>query len=88
MAAKGFEATSLRAITAAAEVNLAAVNYHFSSKDDLILAMFESPAPADEEARLTLLDQFEKEAGDGAVPVEKILEALFRPVLDLVSGRS
>ena len=28
----GFEATSLRAITAAAGANLAAVNYHFGSK--------------------------------------------------------
>ena len=31
VAAHGFEATSLRAITAAANVNLAAVNYHFGS---------------------------------------------------------
>ena len=31
----GFEATSLRAITATAGVNLAAVNYHFGSKEEL-----------------------------------------------------
>ena len=31
----GFEATSLRQITALAEVNLAAVNYHFGSKEEL-----------------------------------------------------
>jgi AcrR family transcriptional regulator len=31
----GFEATSLRQITAAAGANLAAVNYHFGSKDEL-----------------------------------------------------
>ena len=88
VAAKGFEATSLRAITAAAKVNLAAVNYHFSTKDALILAMLNRRLRPVNEARLALLDQFEKEAGDSAVPVEKILEALFRPVLDLVSGRS
>jgi AcrR family transcriptional regulator len=29
----GFEATSLRQITALAEVNLAAVSYHFGSKE-------------------------------------------------------
>ena len=29
----GYEATSLRAITAAADVNLAAVNHHFGSKE-------------------------------------------------------
>ncbi len=36
----GFEATSLRMITTEAEVNLAAVNYHFHSKDELIAAVF------------------------------------------------
>ncbi len=88
VAAKGFEATSLRAITAAAKVNLAAVNYHFSTKDALILAMLNRRLRPVNEARLALLDRFEEEAGDEPVAVEKILEALFRPVLDLVSGRS
>ena len=36
----GFAATSMRMITADAEVNLAAVNYHFGSKDALIEAVF------------------------------------------------
>ncbi len=35
----GFEATSLRSITAAADVNLAAVNYHFGSKEELFQAV-------------------------------------------------
>ncbi len=35
----GFHATSLRAITCAAEVNLAAVNYHFGSKEALLEAV-------------------------------------------------
>jgi AcrR family transcriptional regulator len=87
VAAHGFEATSLRAITAAAKVNLAAVNYHFSTKTALILAMLNRRLRPVNEARLALLDQFEKEAGDKPVPVEKILEALFRPVLDM-TGRS
>ena len=33
----GFDATSLRDITAEAQVNLAAVNYHFQTKDSLML---------------------------------------------------
>ena len=37
---KGFDATSLRMITAAAEVNLAAVNYHFQSKEALLQAVY------------------------------------------------
>ena len=31
-AARGFKATSLRVITATAEVNLASVNYHYGDK--------------------------------------------------------
>jgi AcrR family transcriptional regulator len=88
VAAHGLEATSLRAITAAAKVNLAAVNYHFSTKDALILAMLNRRLGPINEARLLLLDQFEQEAGEKPVALEKILEALFRPVLDKVSGRS
>ena len=37
--AQGFNSTSLRQITSAAEVNLAAVNYHFGSKKELIKAV-------------------------------------------------
>ncbi|AJD48444.1 transcriptional regulator [Isoalcanivorax pacificus W11-5] len=40
-AQKGFAETSLRAITSKAGVNLAAVNYHFGSKEALIQAVFE-----------------------------------------------
>lgn len=38
---KGFAETSLRTITAKAGVNLAAVNYHFGSKKELIQAVFD-----------------------------------------------
>ncbi|GGJ81344.1 TetR/AcrR family transcriptional regulator [Pseudomonas matsuisoli] len=39
-AEKGFSETSLRLITSKANVNLAAVNYHFGSKKSLIQAVF------------------------------------------------
>ncbi len=39
-AEKGFTETSLRTITSHAGVNLAAVNYHFGSKEQLIQAVF------------------------------------------------
>ncbi|HEY2799564.1 MAG TPA: TetR/AcrR family transcriptional regulator [Chthoniobacterales bacterium] len=85
VAAKGFEATSLRAITAAAKVNLAAVNYHFSTKDALIVAMLNRRMKPLNETRIAMLDRFEEEAGGKPVAVEKILEALFRPVVELIA---
>ena len=39
-AVRGYHNTSLRMITAAAEVNLAAVNYHFGGKEGLLAAVF------------------------------------------------
>ena len=36
----GFDGASLRQLTAAAGVNLAAVNYHFGSKDRLVEEVF------------------------------------------------
>ncbi len=38
-ARQGFDATSLRMLTREAEVNLASVNYHFGSKEELIKAV-------------------------------------------------
>lgn len=41
-AQKGFQAVSVREITAAARCNLAAVNYHFGNKENLYLEVFRS----------------------------------------------
>ena len=38
----GFEGTSMRLLTAKAGANLAAVNYHFGSKDDVVAEAFEA----------------------------------------------
>jgi AcrR family transcriptional regulator len=84
----GFEATSLRAITAAAAANLGAVNYHFSSKDALILAVLKRRMQPLNQERVNLLDRFEAEAGPRAVGIERILEALFRPALELIARPS
>src|SRR5438270_12147343 len=71
----GFKATSLRAITSHAQANLAAVNYHFSSKDALILAVLQRRIQPLNQERLALLERFEADADDQPLPVETILEA-------------
>jgi AcrR family transcriptional regulator len=74
---KGFDATSLRDITTEADVNLAAVNYHFQSKDSLIEATILRGAGPINEKRLAMLDA----AGPKAT-VEQIVEAFVGPMLE------
>jgi AcrR family transcriptional regulator len=82
----GFAATSLRAITADANVNLAAVNYHFQSKDALVQAVIGRRLGPVNAQRLALLDGYEAEAGGAPLPLEKILDAFLRPIVELVGS--
>lgn len=75
----GFAATSLRKITAAAEVNLAAVNYHFGSKEALVEAVFARLLSAVNQDRIARLDDVLAEAKGGEPPLEAIVRALVVP---------
>ena len=77
----GIDATSLRAITAAADANLAAVHYHFGSKQALTEAVFSRRILPIKKERLRILDGLERDAGDRSVPVESIVEAFVLPAL-------
>lgn len=77
----GYEAASLRQITTAAKVNLAAVNYHFGSKEELFQAVLTRRLDPMNQERIRLLSQFE--AQYTRLPCEKILTALFIPALQL-----
>jgi AcrR family transcriptional regulator len=77
-AENGYAGTSLRSIIAAAEVNLAAVHYHFRSKEALLEAVVLRRAEPVNRERLELLDRCEREAG-GAPSLEHILEAFLLP---------
>jgi AcrR family transcriptional regulator len=73
----GFNATSLRDITAAAGVNLAAVNYHFQSKDSLIEAVIARRVTPLNQKRLAMLD-----AAGPNPSVEQILIAFLGPIFE------
>jgi AcrR family transcriptional regulator len=75
-AENGLQATSLRTITAAAEANLASVNYHFGSKDGLVKAVFARRLEPLNEARLALLADCESSAGGEPPRLERVVEAL------------
>ncbi|MHC4920042.1 MAG: TetR/AcrR family transcriptional regulator [Planctomycetota bacterium] len=73
--------TSLRAITAAADANLAAVNYHFGSKEKLIEAVLSRRLRPVNQARLERLDDLEARGGE--VSLEDLLSVFLRPALEL-----
>jgi AcrR family transcriptional regulator len=84
----GFEATSLRAITTEADVNLAAVNYHFQSKEALVQAVIGRRMGPVTARRLAMLDAYEAEAGDNPLPLENIMDAFLRPVIEMVGSHA
>jgi AcrR family transcriptional regulator len=76
---QGYEATSLRHVIFEAGVNLAAVHYHFGSKEELLDAVVLRGAIPLNEERLALLDRYEKEAAPEPAPVEKVIRAMMIP---------
>lgn len=77
----GFEGTSMRVLTAKAGVNLAAVNYHFGSKDALIEAVFRRRLDPMNAQRIRELDALEAAAGGRPLDPEAIIRAFVRPGL-------
>ena len=74
----GFEGTSMRQLTARAQVNLAAVNYHFGSKDALIEAVFRRRLDPMNAERISALERLEDYSP------EKIIRAFVAPSLRLI----
>src|SRR5271169_2128134 len=80
-AQQGLE-VSIRQITDEAGVNLAAVNYHFQSKDALVDAVIARRFEPVTRRRFEMLDQVEAAAGNGPLPLEGVLAAFLGPVLE------
>jgi AcrR family transcriptional regulator len=79
----GFEATSLRTITTAADANLAAVNYHFGSKEELFQTVLTRRLDPMNLERVELLNRLEAAVAPAPLPCDQILLALFSPALRL-----
>lgn len=78
----GFRNTGLRQITAVAGVNLAAINYHFQSKDQLIAAVLHRLIEPINQRRLQILDALEAGAGERPVKLEALLRAFLLPIFE------
>lgn len=84
----GFEGTSLRMITARAECNLAAVNYHFGSKEALVQEVFRRRLSWLNRERLRVLDRLEAEAAGAPLKAQRIVEAFFGTALALAADNA
>lgn len=83
-AERGFAAASLRQVTAAAKVNLAAVNYHFGSKNNLIEEVFRRRLDELSRRRLERLAAIAK---SDTTTLESLLDAFITPALELSLDR-
>jgi AcrR family transcriptional regulator len=84
-AQRGFDGASLRQLTSAAGVNLAAVNYHFGSKEKLVEQIFRRRLDALNNRRLEALALI---AGLDGTTIDDVLAAFIRPALDLSHDES
>ena len=80
----GFEGTSMRLLTAKAGVNLAAVNYHFGSKDSLIEAVFRRRLDPLNAERVDALDRLERDAQGRPLAPECIVRAFLGASLRMI----
>ena len=79
-AVHGFAGTSLRQVTSVADVNIAAVNYHFGSKENLVNEVFRRRMDQMSAARLA---QLERALSDRPGDLRAVLAAFVEPALAL-----
>src|SRR5919204_56576 len=79
-AAHGIEATSLRTIIADAKVNLAAIHYHFHSKEELLDAVLMRRIEPVNRERLAMLDA----CGENP-SLEAVLDAFIAPAVRIAT---
>ena len=80
----GFEGASMRMLTARAGVNLAAINYHFGSKDALIEAVLRRRLDPMNAERIAALDRLEAQAAGQPVAPEAVIGAFVGTSLRMI----
>ena len=80
----GFAGTSLRQVTSRADVNIAAVNYHFGSKENLVNEVFRRRMDDMSRRRLDALKAAQE---DRPGELEPVLAAFVEPALAMAQDR-
>lgn len=84
-AERGFAGTTMRDLTTLAGTNLAAVNYHFGSKEGLLEAVFRTYLEPLMAERLKLLDAAEGQSLGQPLPLRTIIELYVGPAVRTLS---
>jgi AcrR family transcriptional regulator len=91
-AARSFSSVSVRMVTTKAKQNLAAVNYHFGSKEGLLEAVYLRRGLDLNAERRALLQEAEDRAAGRALSLETLLHSILSPsvrwALDTRSGKA
>ena len=80
---QGFELASIREITLQAGVNVAAVNYYYGSKDELLAAVLHRIMQPYTQARIDALCLSEAVSAPDPPPLQAVVQALVRPMVEL-----
>lgn len=83
---RGFEAVSIREITRAADVNVAAVHYHFGDKQAILRAVTSRIVDPMNDRRLRLLELALAASSPEPAPVTGVLEAFIRPDVETLQS--
>ena len=75
-AERGFEGTSMRAVTQAAEAAVSAANYHFGTKEALLAAVMRRRMEPLNRKRIEAIERLDS---DAPASLEALFEAYFRP---------
>lgn len=81
-AENGFDGVAIRDVTKVVGMNIAAVNYHFGSRDEMIaLVMVRYLVPI-REGQIMRLDAVEQKWTGKSLPLLEVLEAFVKPISD------
>lgn len=81
-ASQGYNGTSLRDVARRVEAAIALVTYHFESKENLLDRVIERRASYMALRRIKALDEARTAAGDGPIPVRKLIEGYVWPFIE------
>ncbi len=81
-AEKGFDGTAIREITRAANVNVAAIHYHYGSKEEVLRGVTDRIIGPLNDRRFELLDRALADARPHPLSIEAILDAFIRPDIE------